>query len=277
MSYRLTDPAPVLLNLLGTARAANGSLTFYEKGTTTPKDTWSDQDLTVLNDNPVPLDSSGRAETEIWLDGEYTVVAKASDDTTIWTRVVAPEIAPGLAIPDLTGKTGWFLSNNGSVLVWQDILALLLPDPSGSAGYQVVVNSDGTGYILQPPPTPEELSINIEILSSTRQVFTDDDGNKMQILQGTATTSGGLGSKNAQGTVTYSNAFSSDLVPMITAVGGPFAPGNGVSGYWADVSCFSHSATGFVANFNTNHGESNADGNISGNITFGFLAIGPID
>lgn len=275
MSYRLTDPAPVLFNLLGTSRAANGSLTFYEKDTTTQKDTWSDQGLTTTNENPVPLDSSGRAETEIWLDGEYTVLAKASDSTTIWTRVVAPEIAPGLAIPDLTGKTGWFLSNNGSVLVWQDILALLLPDPSGSAGYQVVVNGDGTGYVLQPIPEPEAVTINIEV-TSNRAVFTDTEGNKCQLIRGTGTTSGGIGTKQTSGTVTYANAFSETVIPMISPTGGPFATGNAAGGYYADISVSAQSATDFTVVFNTNHGEDNSDANINGNITFGFMAFGPI-
>lgn len=38
-AYRFTDPSPVQFNLAGTASAVNGSLTFYDIGTTTPKST----------------------------------------------------------------------------------------------------------------------------------------------------------------------------------------------------------------------------------------------
>lgn len=41
-------------------------LFFFEYNTTTPKTTYSDQDLTVPNPNPVECDSTGRPETDIW-------------------------------------------------------------------------------------------------------------------------------------------------------------------------------------------------------------------
>lgn len=270
MSYRLTDPAPVLFNLLGTARAANGSLTFYEKGTTTLADTWSDQALTIANDNPVPLDSSGRAETEIWMDGEYTVVAKASDGSTIWTRVVAPEIAPGLAIPSLTGKTGWFLSNNGTDLVWQDILALLLPDPTGSAGYMVVVNADGTGYLLQPVPEPEDPAI--DVASNNVVTFGMSTGDKWMIQKGS-------GSAPASGTnqttlaITFTPAFKSGTTPHVNITP---APGTQSGGPVVPYVTSTPTASGFTAGFDVAEGATSGQ-NITSPVAFLWEASGVYD
>ena len=76
-AYRFYDPAPVFFDTLGVEKVENGTLTFYDIGTTNERDTWSDADLTVLNPNPVSLDSDGRASVNIFLDGDYTVKIEA--------------------------------------------------------------------------------------------------------------------------------------------------------------------------------------------------------
>ena len=62
-----------------------GKVYFYIPGTTTDKDTYTDQGGTVANANPVILDAYGRAE--IWLgdDEFYDVVLKTSADVTVWS------------------------------------------------------------------------------------------------------------------------------------------------------------------------------------------------
>lgn len=62
---------------------SGGLVYFYEIGTSTAKDTYSDKALSSANANPVVLDSRG--EADIFLSGEYKVVLKDSDDVTIWT------------------------------------------------------------------------------------------------------------------------------------------------------------------------------------------------
>ena len=63
----------------------NGTLTVYSAGTVTPISTWQDSALTVLNTNPIVLDSRG--ECVIWLDASlvYKFVLKDAFGTTQWT------------------------------------------------------------------------------------------------------------------------------------------------------------------------------------------------
>jgi len=152
-SYRFFNPAPVFFDLPGLKPAANGFLYFYAPGTTTPKGTWSDSELTIANTNPVPLDSSGRANVNIWLDGGYSVVLKAADGTGIWTADIDAGAGAGAVIPALL--TGRFLTNDGSNLIWADVLQV--PDPTGSANR--VLGTDGSNLIWVAMPTVPDLPV----------------------------------------------------------------------------------------------------------------------
>ena len=270
MPRQFLNPAPVLHDILGIDPAFNGSLTFYEIGTTTPKVTYADYDMSVPNENPVPLDSAARSSTQIWLDGEYTVVLKNDADETVWTRDLRPEQAGGDALP--AKEAGKFLTTDGDNWLMQAISQL--PDQTGSAGR--VLSTDGANAIwvtaasVMPAPPEPDTSV------TASRIVIGDGTNRAQILRGTGVTSTGVGTKQAQGSVAYSHPFSEAVVPMVTPTGGPFAPGNGVSGYWGDVSVTAYDANGFTFIVNTNHGESNSDGNISGAITVGYIAMGPI-
>ncbi len=275
MAYRFRDPSPTFDNLLGTRTAPGAKWHFYEIGTTVDKATFQDYELTVPNENPITLTASSRFPVPVWLDGEYTVELKAADGSSIINPTdIRPEIPPGQALPDPLGHDGEFVQSNGSGFemsgpVWMN------PDPTGSAGKIVQVNSTGDDYILAPLPEPEELTIGITV-TTTSVIMTDDEGGKMRILRGQGVTAGALGTKQISGTVSYPSAFSESVIPIVSATGGPFATGNDQGGYYADVSVSSFNAGGFTVVFNTNHGESNGDGNITGQITFGFIVMGPI-
>jgi hypothetical protein len=59
-----------------------GTLTFYAAGTETPLDTYSDVGMLTPNENPMELDSAGRAETAVFFSAaSYKVVLKTSADT----------------------------------------------------------------------------------------------------------------------------------------------------------------------------------------------------
>lgn len=63
---------------------AGGTVTFYIPGTTTPKDTWQNSGQSILNSNPVTLDSGGRAV--IYGSGSYRQVVQDSLGNTIWDQ-----------------------------------------------------------------------------------------------------------------------------------------------------------------------------------------------
>lgn len=147
-AYRFYNPAPVLMDLLGLQPCAGGSLAFYDLGTTTPRNTWSDPGQTILNTNPVLLDSSGRANTNIWLDGAYSVRLRDAAGQVVWTRDVNSGTEAGLTIPTPL-PSGKYLTTDGSNLLWGDVLQP--PDPTGSDGKYLVAS--GGAYILQSGPT----------------------------------------------------------------------------------------------------------------------------
>jgi hypothetical protein len=271
MSYRLTDPNPVYISLLGTENAADGALTFYDRGTTTPKNTYADENLTTPNANPVELDSAGRADTEIWLDGEYTVILRDEDANTIWTRDVVPEIAPGLAIPSPTGHAGEVLTNDDTNLLWE--ARLQLPDPSGSAGEMVVVNADGTDYILQAQPEPPEIpDPEIVVGADYFRAGTSDDATKYLIKDG----SGSLpasGSTGTTGSVVFTEAFGTIRRVFLQATGG----GVTADGHLPILSVTAKSPTGFSVSANVNVLSSGGDSNIISPVTFDWEAIGTVE
>lgn len=69
----------------------NGTVEFYVQATLTPKDTWQNSGQTILNTNPVVLDSRGQAI--IYGSGVYRQIVKDEDGNTIWDQLTASNIA----------------------------------------------------------------------------------------------------------------------------------------------------------------------------------------
>ncbi len=69
-----------------------GTVTFYEPGTLSLKDTWQDADQTVLNTNPIVLDSRGQAI--IYGYGIYRQRVKDSLGNLIWDELTAAPYSP---------------------------------------------------------------------------------------------------------------------------------------------------------------------------------------
>ena len=84
MSNRFVFPKQQWVNANGNP-LNGGKLYFYESGTTTPKDTYSDEALTTPNTNPVVADSAG-VFPDIWMDGTYTVKLTDADDVQIFSK-----------------------------------------------------------------------------------------------------------------------------------------------------------------------------------------------
>ena len=91
MSNRFTLPLETPVDATG-APYPGGKLFFYQSGTSTKLDTFSNSGLTIANTNPVVLDSAGRFPNAIFLqNAPYSVVLSPSTDTDpptspIWTQ-----------------------------------------------------------------------------------------------------------------------------------------------------------------------------------------------
>lgn len=271
MSYRFPDPNPVLISLLGTESAADGTLQFYDYQTTTPKATYSDRDLTIPNANPVELDASGRAETEIWLDGEYTVVLRDADNTVIWTRDVVPEVSPTTTLPDPTTLPGGTVKSNGTGYELVDDLAL--PDPTDSAGYMVVVNSDGTDFILQEQPEPPEIPDPEIVVSTSPASFragVSDNTTKFFIQAGSGSAPAS-GTENTQVSVTFAEPFAA--TPWHISIEQTH---DGVTslGVVPQYCISARSASGFTVRFSTEENSDFSGWNITSAVPFTYAAFG---
>ncbi len=66
-------------------------LYFYIPTTTTPKDTYQDSDQTILNTNPVVLDSLGTAI--IYGTGVYRQILKDATNVTLWDAITADQVS----------------------------------------------------------------------------------------------------------------------------------------------------------------------------------------
>ena len=74
MGGKFTDTHPQFTVFVQGSFAPNvdGEIEFFEAGTTgvsNRKDTYADEDLTIVNPNPMPLDGFGRSVNPIFLDG----------------------------------------------------------------------------------------------------------------------------------------------------------------------------------------------------------------
>lgn len=153
MPFRFLNQSPVYLDNAGLP-LAGGSLTFTNTGTTTPKTVYSNKALTTPITNPVVLDASGRAPTDIWGSGSYRVVLKNSVGTTIKTLDDVDELLTGSGIPSMASNSGKFLTNNGSAASWVAISQV--PSQTGNAGKYL--KTDGTNATWASNTTAQTIS-----------------------------------------------------------------------------------------------------------------------
>lgn len=85
MAQRISNPAIHHIDKDTGAPLSGGQLFFFEINSTTPKDTFSDEEGTVPNSNPVILDASG-VEPDIFGVGSFRVVLQNSNDVQQWER-----------------------------------------------------------------------------------------------------------------------------------------------------------------------------------------------
>lgn len=268
--YRFSDQAPVLMDLLGEAKAANGSIQFYARGTTTPKHTYPVYALTGSpNTNPVLLDSDGRAATEIWLDGDYTAVLYDSDDVEIWTRDIRSPNDETNELPDTTGHEDHFLTVSSGLPAWVELQ--LLPDPTGSATKMVVVNAEATAYTLQDQPEPEELPDPEYTVDLPNDVLVGTYFRQF----GTGTVPSASGAQTSSVAVTFGTAFTS--TPVFASVTCTQAGGSTPSGRVPVLAVSSLSTTGMTVTANVSDDDTQSQYKLASATTFMYAVEGELD
>lgn len=87
-----------------------GTVTFYEPGTLVLKDTWQDSGQTILNTNPIILDSRGQAI--IYGNGIYRQRVKDSLGNLIWDELTDSPYSAANPPPGVTSFYDLFIFKN---------------------------------------------------------------------------------------------------------------------------------------------------------------------
>lgn len=213
MAFRFYDPAPVFYETDGVTPCALGTLeTYSDEACTTPYATFNSEDLDVANPVEISLGSDGRASVEVWSGVSFFARLLDSDGNTVWTREITSGIPAGLTLPTL--NEGEFLTGDGTSYQAQEID--LLPDPAGSAGYAVTVNSDGDGYTLTAfPEAPEAPTLDITVGQAEFIVGDGESTTKQVVLTGSATGTN-AGGRTQTVSVTFASAFAATPVIFVT-------------------------------------------------------------
>lgn len=90
-----------------------GRVYYYIPNTSTPKDTWQDEAMTILNTNPIILDARG--ECTAWGIGRYRQVVRDQLGNLIWDKIVV-DFTGLLADPDGAQYIGFQQAGANSVV-----------------------------------------------------------------------------------------------------------------------------------------------------------------
>lgn len=279
MPRQLIPPVEVLYDILGVAPAAGGLLYTYELGTTTPKETHADYAQAVQNTNPIELDSSGRVETPVWGDGEYTLVLTNADDEVIKTWESRPEQPTATVVP--VPDAGEFVTGDGENYALATIREV--PDPTGSSGH--LLSNDGANSLWVSAAAalagliPEAPELDISIAANKAVIGDGTSNTKLVIQTGTGTaTGGGGGVYFVSATVAFPTAF--DALWYVGVMPTTAAVHAGTSGKLPAVSVTSWSqgsaASSVTANFATTEDDIGSGSNIQNSIPFAWFAIGTV-
>lgn len=127
---------------------AGGSVYFYIPGTTTPKDTYQDSGATILNTNPVQLDSGGFAL--IYGSGAYRMIVKDATGATIYDQLTADSSTTASSWAGTATGTGnaptvsatAFSAQDGQSVCWKNALTNTGPATVTIAGSAYTIVKD---------------------------------------------------------------------------------------------------------------------------------------
>lgn len=162
MAVRFQLPSTSFLDSNGDP-LSGARLEFYEGGTTTPLDTFSDRDLTVPNANPVVADAAGRFG-DIWLQSQdYKVVLKNS------SGVVVVTMDPVEGNPTVSGDDFKVTPQSSPDMTVQVAGGTLFDSASKTRIVQAVQN---TGTFVAPSGNPRRDIVHVGRRSGTVGVTT---------------------------------------------------------------------------------------------------------
>lgn len=191
---------------------AAGKVYFYVPTTLTPKDTWQNSAGSVLNANPVVLDSAGRAI--IYGSGSYRQIVKDSLGNTIWDQVTADTAS--------TTSIAWGGTSSGSANV-QTVVASTYVATAGNkllfiAGFSntssLTVNPNAAGAVaVLKNTTSGPAALTGGEVTSGNLIELDYDGTQFVIIDPAETPVAGAitnlasATTTSLGTITSHNAF----------------------------------------------------------------------
>ena len=143
MSFRILNQRPVYLDSNGNP-CAGGTLSTYETGTFTPKDSYADPALTVNNGPTVSLNASGRTNVDVWSTGVLRVIVRDQNDVVVFD---SDNTQADSEIPDQSGQSGKYLTTDGTALAWGDVSQV--PSVTGEGGKSLI--NDGSDYFWGAP------------------------------------------------------------------------------------------------------------------------------
>ena len=137
---------------------AGGKLYTYEAGTTTPKVTYTSQDESAANTNPIILDSAGRAD--VWYaSGAYKLVLRDTNDVLIDDVDNITGDASnvfGSTVVTLSTNTNITSAYKNNIIVCDTALTLTLLDAaSAEEGFIFTVKNTSSGDVVVDPDAAE--------------------------------------------------------------------------------------------------------------------------
>ena len=186
---------------------AGGKLYTYEAGTSTPKDTYTTQDESVANANPVILDADGYAD--VWLGtGFYKLVLKDSADVTLWTIddvVGAASNAFSSQVVSVSTNTNvTSVYNNNTIVATASLTLSLLGAATAGDGFYFSVRNQSSGDVTLDPD-------GSELINGSSTVVLSPNQSCIVVTNGTAWFTIGLGVQaDSDNTFSGDNSFTGD-------------------------------------------------------------------
>lgn len=204
------------------APLAFGLVYFYIPTTSTPKSTWADEALTILNPNPTTLDAGG--EATFWGAGLYRQVVLREDLTQVWDEVTGFTASGGTGGGNVSGPG---VSVPGHVAVWSSTDGTEIAD-GGVLGALATLNSVNNSNWSGAALTAPNGGTGQTVAPSNGQLLI---GNGVDYTLATITAGSGVSVTNGPGTIsiaftgggsgTVTSVDVSGGTSGLTTVGGP--------------------------------------------------------